>query len=102
MDDHFELMGGKLHIYRRPNSRNWQCSTFLVGKNWRRSTKEDSFQHAKVIAEDWYLELKGKMRGGELKIGKTFKAAAARFLPEYKAITFGERSSKYVDGIELT
>src|SRR5271156_2621941 len=98
---HYELMGGKLHLYRRENSLKWQCSTFLAGKNWRKSTKEDSFSLAKTIAEDWYLELKGKMRGGELKIGKTFKDATEKFLPEYKVLTYGERSPKYVEGIDL-
>ncbi len=101
MYDHHALMGGKLHLYRRENSSNWQCSTSLAGKNWRKSTKEDSFARAKAIAEDWYLELKGKMRGGELKFGKTFKDAAEKFLPEYQAITFGERSPKYVEGLGL-
>jgi integrase len=101
MDEHHELMGGKLHLYRRENSRKWQCSTFLAGKNWRQSTKEDTFGLARAIAEDWYLELKGKMRGGELKVGKTFRDAAAKFLPEYTALTYGERSPKYVDGIGI-
>lgn len=101
MTEHFDLMGGKLHLYRRENSRKWQCSTFLAGKNWRKSTREESFSMAKAIAEDWYLELKGKMRGGELKVGKTFRDAANKFLPEYKALTYGERSPKYVFGIEL-
>jgi integrase len=101
MYTHYELMGGKLHLYLRENSTNWQCSTVLAGKNWRKSTREDSFARAKVIAEDWYLELKGKMRSGELKFGKTFKDAAEKFLPEYQAITFGERSPKYVEGLGL-
>jgi integrase len=101
MRDHVELMGGKLHVYRRENSDKWQCSTFLAGKNWRKSTKQDSLTIATVIAEDWYLELKGKMRGGELKFGKTFKDAADKFLPEYRALTYGERSPKYVKGMEL-
>lgn len=101
MQESYELMGGKLHLYRRENSSNWQCSTFLAGKNWRKSTKEDSFSLAKVIAEDWYLELKGKMRGGELKVGKTFKLAADQFLREYEIITAGERSKKYVETIEM-
>lgn len=101
MREHVELMGGRLHLYRRENSSKWQCSTFLGGKNWRKSTKEDSFSAAKVIAEDWYLVLKGKMREGELKFGKTFRDAAIKFLPEYKALTHGERSPKYVEGIEL-
>ena len=101
LDEHFEIMGGKLHLYRRPNSSNWQCSTFLAGKNWRKSTKLDSFGMAKEVAEDWYLELRGKMRSGELKIGKTFKDAADKFLPEYQVLTFGERSPKYVEGVAI-
>jgi hypothetical protein len=43
---------------------HWQCSTYLAGKNWRVTTKEDSLSHAKDFAEDWYLELRGKNRGG--------------------------------------
>ena len=30
------LMGGKLHVYKRDNSRFWQCSAYLSGKNRRR------------------------------------------------------------------
>lgn len=37
-----KTMGGKVNIYRRENSDNWQCSTFLNGHNWRVSTHEDS------------------------------------------------------------
>ncbi|HTS17712.1 MAG TPA: site-specific integrase [Verrucomicrobiae bacterium] len=101
MPEHHELMGGKLHVYRRENSSHWQCSTYLAGKNWRISTKEESLAHAKDFAEDWYLELKGKRRAGELKIGKTFKDAAEKFLHEYEVITAGERSPAYVKQFEL-
>ena len=34
MADH-ELMGGRLHVYKRENSRYWQCSTYLGGQNRR-------------------------------------------------------------------
>ncbi len=33
-------MDGKLHVYRRENSRFWQCATYLSGRNYRQSTKE--------------------------------------------------------------
>jgi integrase len=92
-------MGGKLHVYRRENSGYWQCSTYLAGKNWRISTKEDSLLRAKDIAEDWYLELRGKNRSGDLKTGKTFKQAAEKFLEEYEVITAGERNPQYVKGL---
>jgi len=99
-EDH-ALMGGKLHVYRRKNSGNWQCSTYLAGKNWRVSTKEDSLARAKDFAEDWYLGLKGKSRAGQLHVGKTFKQAAEQFLHEYEIITAGERSPEYVKGFDM-
>lgn len=37
-----KTMGGKVNIYRRKNSNNWQCSTFLSGRNWRVSTHKIS------------------------------------------------------------
>jgi hypothetical protein len=78
-----ELMGGKLHLYQRPNGRYWQCSTFLAGRNWRTSTKEESLAQAKDFAEDWYLGLKGKHRAGEIKGGKTFRTVADVFIREF-------------------
>lgn len=99
MAENHELMGGKLHVYRRENSGYWQCSAYLAGKNWRISTKEDSLALAKEFAEDWYLGLRGKNRAGELKSGKTFKQAADKFLAEYEIITAGERNPQYVKGL---
>lgn len=95
---HHELMGGKLHVYKRVNSRYWQCSTYLNGRNRRVSTGEESLEHAKDFAEDWYLELRGKQRAGLLKTGKTFREVAAQFELEYEVITQGERSASYVQG----
>ena len=96
MAEHHELMGGKLHVYKRENSRFWQCSAYLAGKNRRTSTKEESLSHAKELAEDWYLELRGKARSGDLVSGPTFKKAAEQFLAEYETITQGQRSPVWV------
>lgn len=93
-----ELMGGKLHIYKRENSRHWQCAAYVGGRNHRKSTKEESLAKAKDIAEDFYLELKSKQTRGELKAGKTFRHAATQFLREYELSTEGERSPRYVEG----
>jgi integrase len=100
MAEHHELMGGKLHVYKRENSRHWQCSTYLAGKNRRLSTKEDSLSHAKEIAEDWYLELRGKARAGGLSSGPTFKKAADQFMAEYETITQGQRHPRWVQSYE--
>jgi integrase len=96
MTAHHELMGGKLHVYKRENSQHWQCSTYLAGKNHRVTTKEESLAQAKDFAEDWYLELKGKFRRGEVKTGKTFNKAADQFVHEYEIITEGQRNADYV------
>lgn len=90
------IMGGKVHVYKRDNSKYWQCSTFLAGKNHRTSTKEESLSQAKDFAEDWYLELRGKAKTGNLKNEKTFKKAAEQFTREYEVLTDGERNAKYV------
>ncbi|GJL79160.1 MAG: hypothetical protein NPINA01_21490 [Nitrospinaceae bacterium] len=99
------MMGGKVHVYKRENSRYWQCSTYLSGKNRRTSTKQESLAHAKDFAEDWYLELRGKSRRGELKDEKTFKEAAAQFGREYEIITEGQRNpihvKNYMDKLRL-
>lgn len=90
------LMGGKLHLYKRPMSKYWQCSTHIAGKNRRATTHQEVFAHAKEVAEDWYLNLRGMARAGVLKSGKSFAFAADAFLMEFRALTAGQRSAKYL------
>jgi integrase len=97
-----EMMDGKLHVYKRDRSPYWQCSTYLAGRNWRVSTKEESLAHAKDFAEDWYMGLKGQQRSGEIKAGKKFPEAAKQFLREYEVITEGQRNPEYVKGHGVT
>jgi integrase len=99
-------MGGKVTIYRRENSDNWQCSTFLNGRNWRVSTHEDSLGRAKDFAEDWYLALRGKAHAGLLvketrRQGKKFKDAAEKFLEEAPILTQGQRGPTWLNQYEL-
>jgi len=98
MPEKHTILGGKVHVYRRDNSSLWQCSTYLAGKNRRISTKEDGLAKAKDFAEDWYLNLRGKARSGEISGEKTFRDAAAQFEREYQIITKGQRSPIYVKG----
>ena len=92
------ILGGKVRIYRRETGNNWYCSTYMSGKERRKSTKEDSLAKAKEFAEDWYLTLRGKHRAGELLSEHTFKDAAEGFQNEYEIITEGQRSAKWVEG----
>ena len=93
-----KILGGKVRIYRRETGNNWFCSTYMNGKERRKSTKEDSLARAKEFAEDWYLTLRGKQRDGKLLSERTFKQAAEAFQDEYAVITEGQRSQKWVDG----
>ncbi|MBB3134193.1 integrase [Rhizobium pisi] len=93
-------MGGKVLVYRRENSKRWQCSTRINGRNWRMSTGEDSLALAKEFAEDWFFRMKAKEKGGGLKDERSFKEAAKRFLEEYDVITGGTRNRFHVVGNE--
>jgi integrase len=72
----------------------------------RATTKREELAQAEDAAEDWYLELRGKFKRGELgelvrvKSEKTFVQAAEKFIREYPVITEGQRNKQYVDGIE--
>jgi integrase len=98
MAEQHTILGGKVYIYKRPNSTFWQCSSYFAGKNRRVSTKEESLAKAKEIAEDWYLRLRGKLRAGEIKPEKTFREVSAQYLHEYDIMTQGQRNKRYVDG----
>ncbi len=54
--DAYTFMDGRLHVYRRENSRYWQCSTYLNRRNHRATTKETNLALAKEFAISWYME----------------------------------------------
>ena len=118
------LMDGTLHVYRRENSRYWQCSTYLGSLNHRQTTKEVSLAAAKDFARDWYMERcvedRQRRRGGvplldgpvqpliagpgasadsrrrRTPTGPSFEDAANAFASEFEVITLGERNAEYV------
>jgi integrase len=98
MAEQHTILGGEVYVYKRPKSSYWQCSSYLAGKNRRTSTKEESLSKAKEVAEDWYLQLRGKLRSGEIKTEKTFRKASQQLHREYDIITQGQRSKVYVEG----
>ena len=119
------LMDGALHVYRRENSRYWQCSTYLGSRNHRQTTKEGSLAAAKDFARDWYMERcvedRQRRRGGVVLLdssvqpliagpgastdgrrrqtptGPSFEDAAKAFTSEFEIITLGERNPRYVN-----
>lgn len=119
------LMDGALHVYKRENSRFWQCATYLGSRNHRQTTKEESLAAAKDFARDWYMERcvedRQRRRGGvamsgvpvqpeivlpsspvdrrrrRAATGPSFSEAAKAFTDEFEVITLGERNADYVE-----
>ncbi len=100
MAEKHSILGGKVHLYRRENSKYWQCSVYMAGKNRRVSTHEEGLAKAKDFAEDWYFDLRDRQRGGSLKNEKTFRQAAEKYLDGYDVVTGGTRNRVYVAGNE--
>jgi integrase len=92
------ILEGKVKVYKRGEGQQWQCSTYLDGKNRRVSTKEEGLAQAKEWAEDWYWGLRDKKRRGELISERTFGDVAPVFMDEFEVITDGQRSPLYVQG----
>ena len=95
------ILGGEVQLYQRPDSPFWQCYTHYKNRAYRKSTKEESLSLAKQIAEDWYLELRGKARAGLLTVAAPAKVAKAAGreveLPAglKRRITFNEAADKF-------
>jgi integrase len=92
-----DLLGGKVQIYQRGNSRFWQARASVGNKQRQFSTKEETKEKAAKAAETWYFGLQGKNQAGVLNDRPTFKKAADQFLKEYGVITEGERSEKWTE-----
>ena len=92
-----ELLGGKVQIYQRDNSRFWQARASVGNKQRQFSTKQEGQDLAAKAAETWYFSLQGKNQAGVLNDRPTFKKAAEQFLKEYGVITEGERSEKWTE-----
>jgi hypothetical protein len=52
MTEHPTILGGKVHVYKRPNSSLWQCSSYFAGQ-------ESSYQHKGRAS----LQSQGNRRG---------------------------------------
>lgn len=125
------ILDGKVQLYKRDESRFWQCSTYMDGKNHRISTQEEMLTMAKEFARDWYMTAYVISRQRNLnkrtarlfssfgatetttppilsvqeepqkQTSPTFKVAAEKFLAEYNVITEGQRSKDWTAQHEM-
>jgi len=126
-EERHTLFDGKVHVYRRENSRFWQCAVYLSGHNHRVSTRQSTLVLALEFAREWYFDRAADdrvvRRGGAvlpaeeasfdpasataaLRRAKpppkdtrpTFRDAAKAFVAEFEIMTAGERNAQYVGG----
>lgn len=95
-----EMFGGKVQLYRR--GKVWWRASRVGGKRFRESTGHERLDLAEHVTEEWYLDLRGKLRNGELEPEeRTFKSATEEYVREMRVLTIGVRSPRYVDLMEL-
>jgi len=105
------VAGGRAYLYRRPNSRYWQCAAYIGGRNQRQSTGLVELDAALAFAAEWYQERvveerlrrrgvlpapEGEARRRRRPGERTFGEAAEAFLREYQALVGEERNPDYV------
>jgi integrase len=99
------MFDGRLQIYRRTTQGPWQTAARVGGQRFRQSTGEEALDRAKDVAEEWYLDLRGKLRAGQIVSSvskeKTFGVAAESFLGEVRVLAASVRSPSYVKMMEL-
>ena len=97
-----DMFDGRLQVYKRGESRFWQCAARVGTQRFRSSTKEEDLSRAKDVAEEWYLSLRGRFRNGELvKKERSFSDAAEHYLRHARVLAVSVRSPKYIEYMEL-
>ena len=103
-DAKIEVLDGKLHIFRRPDTRYWWCGFHLKGNYIRASTKCSDLNLAIEAAKQWYYRKQGAIDAGVPIVPKnlTFNHFAKLALDDYEQmVTAGQRSSSYVRGLRV-
>ena len=63
-DTKIEVLDGKLHVFRRPNTKYWWCGFHVKGLYVRTSTKCAEITAATEAAKQWYFRKQGAMDAG--------------------------------------
>ena len=99
------MFDGRLQIYRRADHGPWQAAARVGGQRFRQTTGETALDRAKDVAEEWYLDLRGKLRTRRLQPvapkEKTFNDAAQAYLREVRVLAASVRSPAYIKMMEM-
>lgn len=102
--DKIEVLDGKLHIFRRPNTKFWWCGFHVKGLYVRSSTKCTDLRAATEAAKQWYYRKQGALEAGAplAKKHTTFAHFADLAVQDYEnLVANGQRSKTYLRGLKL-
>jgi integrase len=98
------VLDGKLHIFRRPNSRFWWCGFHSQGQYVRASTKSEELKEATEAAKRWFYKEQGKIEvgGGRVPARQTFAYFAQKAAEDYEHLAKnGQGSERYAKNLRL-
>ena len=89
------LMGGKLTVYKRPQSAQWQCRFKLSNGDWHSaSTGTDDFMEAKKQAMTLFQVVKIKIENNIALRTKTFKQLANEEIKLLRGVATSQRGAR--------
>ena len=98
------LHGGKLHVFKRKESRFWWCGFYHGKKYFRASTSNENSKEADKVAETWYFQKRLELAGVPPVASKqkSFAVAATKAVAIYQAaVNRGDRSAAYFHALRI-
>lgn len=98
-----EVLDGKLHIFRRKDTKYWWCGYHHSGVYKRISTKKTDLTEATEAAKKWYYGEQYQLANGHqiVRTKVTFAYYARLALTDYERLAEGPtHSKKYVNGLK--
>ena len=101
-DDHFTILDGKCHIFRREGSPFWWVGFHQKGRYVRSSTKQTDSSAAEVVGREWYFKKQSDIASGATNIsGETFEKVSKSAIAHYESLVQrGIRSPKTLKEIK--
>ena len=93
---------GRLHVYKRSDSRFWLCRFYADGKYKTASTKETTLPKAKHFATDWYDKIRFDQTHGVPVHDRTFDFVAIEYLEYQKTLVENYKRANATGTIKKT
>lgn len=74
--------GGRVSLYKRSNSRFWQCQCTIAGRVHRISSKTESLPEARRFATQWFVDLSEGSEQGQSAVAAATKTGPASYLQQ--------------------